>query len=791
MFVNWFSAVVGISIKLSKSERAASKEIRHSCFRDAGLKFIDSCRNFPESNDENFELQKRALVLAILISDFGIFERAETISLAKTIAERLKTARNAVFVGRNKEQQRFQQILTGEAAPGVFWLHGPGGVGKSALLRVLAEEARTSDFPVYFVDGHHLEATPEAFLRALCVSLNIPISENATRDGVLEVLQRYLEARTRRVVIFVDTIEVLAPLELWWREEFLPALPENVFLVLAGRKAPDAAWSADAGWRDLIQVRALHNLDAATASEYLKRRAVPTNQHGALLQFTHGHPLALSLVADFFDQRRTQGQDAITLEFTPEDAPEVVRTLLAKIVADESSTEHRAALEACALVRLTTEDLLEKLLDGDAHQAFVWLRGLSFIETSRQGLFPHDMVREVLLADLRWRNPGQHRLLHERAREFYAARFEAASVPEQQRLLMDYVFLHRYNPLVRPFLDWRENNSLVSEPQNEPLRPDELQDLVAMVETHEGAESAAIARDWLRAQPQSVLLMRNSRGEVAAFLAMVSLTAASPEEIERDPATKAAWNYLESHAPLRPGEEATMTRFWMSRDTYQDTSPAQSLVFVNAVRHYLTTPQLAFSFFVCAAPEFYAPLFQYASGLRLNEADFKVGSHVYGVYGHDWRALPPLEWLDLLGQREVSSAPSYNIAPPPTLDVLTRDEFCEAVRNALRDWHRPHDLRKNRLLRTRVVVNRAGRNAGIEERVTALQSLIREACESMRGAKREGKFLRALYHGYIKPAPTQERAAEAMDVPFSTYRRYLKSGLDSVADFLWKREIGG
>ena len=34
--------------------------------------------------------------------------------------------------------------------------------------------------------------------------------------------------------------------------------------------------------------------------------------------------------------------------------------------------------------------------------------------------------------------------------------------------------------------------------------------------------------------------------------------------------------------PLRPGERVTHIRFWMARDTYQDVSPAQSLIAVSS-----------------------------------------------------------------------------------------------------------------------------------------------------------------------------------------------------------------
>lgn len=63
---------------------------------------------------------------------------------------------------------------------------------------------------------------------------------------------------------------------------------------------------------------------------------------------------------------------------------------------------HRAALEACALVRLTTKALLAAMLESpDAHDLFEWLRNLSSIESGSQGIFPHDLAREALAADVR------------------------------------------------------------------------------------------------------------------------------------------------------------------------------------------------------------------------------------------------------------------------------------------------------------------------------------------------------------------------------------------------------
>jgi hypothetical protein len=42
----------------------------------------------------------------------------------------------------------------------------------------------------------------------------------------------------------------------------------------------------------------------------------------------------------------------------------------------------------------------------------------------------------------------------------------------------------------------------------------------------------------------------------------------------------------------------------------------------------------------------------------------------------------------------------------------------------------------------------------------------------------------------VRPAPTQEAAAEVLGLPFSTYRRYLAKAVERLTDVLWAVEIG-
>jgi hypothetical protein len=699
------------------------------------------------------------------------------------VTERLSAARRKRFVGRAGERTVFQSALTASELPfQVLHLYGPGGVGKTTLLGEFVSLAEQEKTPAYYLDARNLEPTPDSFLAALTSAMGL-----APDQSSLQILS----TQTDRRVVLVDTYETLVPLDSWLRDVFLPQLSENTLVVLAGREPPSAAWQADPGWQSALHVLPLRNLSPEESRAYLDKCNIPAKEHEAVLNFTHGHPLALSLVGDVFAQRPG-------LHFQPDAAPDIVKTLLERFVQKVPGPAHRAALEAAAMVRVTTEALLATMLrpanssadatsDQSAHELFEWLRGLSFIETSREGLFPHDLAREALLTDLRWRNPDWYKELHDRSRNYYASRIQQTRGLEQQRILYDYVFLHRDNPVIRSMMEWQSGTLIAPD----ALRAEDRAACVAIVRQHEGTESAKIAAMWFASQPESVTVYRDEQGAVIGFIAMLSLERATPEEINADPAARLALDYLRRNAPLRPGEVAGHYRFWMARDTYQDVSSVQTLIFLNTVRYQLTTRGLAYHFFPTANPKSWEGAFAYANLARLTEIDYTVGNRTYGVYGHDWRVEPPLAWLQLLAEREVAGGqPTALPQPVRQIIVLSQDEFAAAVRDALRDITRTEALSKNPLLQSRIVTERVGPTSMTNERAVALQTLLKDSAQSLQATPRDAKLYRALDVTYLHPAPTQERAAEAIDLPFSTYRRHLKEGIDRVIDILWQKEIG-
>jgi hypothetical protein len=95
-------------------------------------------------------------------------------------------------------------------------------------------------------------------------------------------------------------------------------------------------------------------------------------------------------------------------------------------------------------------------------------------------------------------------------------------------------------------------------------------------------------------------------------------------------------------------------------------------------------------------------------------------------------------------------------------------------------------LHHNPLLRSRFILQ-----AGLCDsaaRISFLRSRLIEVAELLQASPRDEKIYRTLYHTYLQPELTQEQAAELLDLPFSTYRRYLKTGISRVAEILWQQE---
>ena len=528
------------------------------------------------------------------------------------------------------------------------------------------------------------------------------------------------------LAIFIDTYERLESLDGWLREQYLPSLPAQTLIMIASRQLPSIEWRTD-----------LYRLQPE--------------------RFTVRHP-------------------------------DVTQALVRRLLDDVPTPLHRRALEVCAHLRVTTEDrLAEALMISDARELFDWLRSLSFIETGSSGVFPHDLTRDVIEADLRWRSPERFRQLHGDARRGIVRQLQHGSTAERQMAFSDLLFLHRNNPIMRPLFQWDTRGQA-------PATPAATQDhdlLVDIVRRHQGNASAEILRHWIRRQPDGFWMFHDAAGEVIGFVCMLEVASATDEDCQRDPAIAAARSYAAHVAPLRPGEQVLYSRWGLSRSAPvpSDTPGVWELICTVNVTQWFGAPRLSWSFVAVEDADRWTPFFSHIRQDRASLADFSVGGRTYAVFAHDWRAEPPLTWLREMSERELTTTPSDedDLETQTPIVVLSHPEFAAAVRQALRDYARPDRLAGNALLSSRLVVNKDQDQSPTE----ALRHLVRLSAEDLNMHPRDQRLYRALYRTFFNPAATQEQAADLLGLPFSTYRSHLRAGTERVTELLWQRELYG
>ena len=383
---------------------------------------------------------------------------------APSLSHRLAQTAHRCFVGRAAELQIFERALAAALPPfAVLWIHGPGGVGKSALLAALHERAIAGGRRVVRVDGASIERRPQGFVDAL--GLERPAAHDD--PGVL----------------LIDGCEHIEALQPWLREQFLPTMPQAWLTVCAGRRPPDSRWRHDAQWSALLRVHALSDLGEADACALLAARGVERTHWAEAAQWCRGHPLALSLLADVLRQ-----SDLPLQAVAP--GGSVVQALVERLAQDVPDARHLDALRVAAFVRDTNEEVLNAVLPGnDVRPLFDWLRSLAFMQPSPRGLVPHELVREVLVADTMWRDRQRTDALRAAACSHFYARIAATHGRERLHHQAAVLYVLRHQPHKEKFFDW----SALDVHRLEPAQAADESRVAAMAELHEGPA----ARPWL------------------------------------------------------------------------------------------------------------------------------------------------------------------------------------------------------------------------------------------------------------------------------------------------------
>jgi hypothetical protein len=673
----------------------------------------------------------------------------------------LQVARERAFVEREDEKEVFTAALSGPSAVAVIWVHGPGGIGKSTLTRQWVQQAQAAGRSVIEVDGRFLAHSPQEFEHLAGAVLHEP-----------------------GAVVVLDTFEQCQWLEGWLREQFLPRIAPGALVVLSGRARPDVEWSLDPGWSPALLVHELAPMTPEQSGALLAARGVSLQDRPGVAAFAGGNPLALSLAAAV-----TQRSPHPDRDWTP--TAEVLATLMSRLIGEVPSARHRRALEMAAQAHSTTEELLRAVLpDEDCTVLFAWLRELPFMESSPQGLFPHDAARETLVADLRWRSPEGYEAIRDRLLSEHLRLVRQVPPAQMLQAMGRAFYLYRDRPQVRAIFSW----SREAHEHEDEMSPEHLEKVLEMTRACQGEAAAELARYWYGRQPEAFHLFREARtGEIIAFSAHLVLPApADPQDVRTDPVVAAAWEHNNATAPVRPGEHFGMTRFAIYPAAYEQPTPVLSLMHWRGLAGAHRAVDRAQGYLV------YQDAVAWAERLRRTMTDtgrrVLVGERTFSLFFSDWRVTPFEEWFKIgvseavPDMRPRTAGPDLDpgLAPDPdpvTTAPMTRADFDECVRLALLTWHHPEGFASNALLRRSFVSGPDGTP------VERLRAMVSQAVEAMPADLAGVKAHAALVATYFSGAPTQEAAARRLGLPFGTYRRHLRAAVARVADVLWEAEL--
>jgi hypothetical protein len=676
---------------------------------------------------------------------------------AGTLADLLLPGRATGFAGRTELLHAFREMLraadSGGPAGRVLHVHGLAGIGKTSLLRRCAALAAEAGRPVVTADA--AGATWQARLR-----------ERAARGEP-------------GVVLLLDDIEAHPQAMPHLLEQLALHLPADGVAVLAGRLAPDPLWSGAPEWHGVLRTRQLHPLTVRESEEVLAALGVTAGLRQRVVRFSQGHPLALTWGA----------AAAHAGAFDHGEAPQgLVLHLLDRLLGPVPTPPHRAALEVCAHSRWTTEDLLAAALPEGAPVAgiFDWLRRLPGITSEQHGLSPDPLLRDLLDADLRWRNPSEYRALHDRVREHVLAQIRHSPPGGIVPATLALTYLHRSNGFVSRFVTWETDGDLVEV----PYRPELRDDVLRFIADADGEGAARTAAVWLRTQPWAFRLYWDvGRQRPAGALARLRLDDAMHADPVPDSLAQAAWRHAQTTRPLRPHEHAVLVRMYGPPSLHSEASPLLDLMIHRVLGSFILQESTAWTYIGLATGSFLDPLMRYLDQRPLPEPVVADGTD-FTLYAHDWRAVTLDRWMEVGHLVELAGPDARPAAGPragsPPLTVLSREQFDAAVSDALAAWQRKDLLARNPLTRSRMVAERGG-----DDPVEALQEVLAEALDTLGRDPRREKFYRAVVTGLLRGAPTREAAAERLGLPLSTFRRHLARGVEQIREYLWTGELRG
>lgn len=659
------------------------------------------------------------------------------------LAER---AEAAIFQGRQAELKTVLARLDEPGRlPGVVSVTGPPGIGKTTFAYALGRAWRDRGGGVAIIDSRDFAHT-------------LPGLHDALRSASGEAGEAGSWRATGPLLLVLDTFEELRDLEgqLW--ERFLPGLRGPVLVVLSGRNRARAS-APSSGWRLVTGEIELGPLPDDQARQLLAGLGVTGEDAvAAIVDLAGGSPLLLCVAAEV---HRAGGASDLAQPGLPGEAS---RPLIARMSGELRRPDVRELLQAASLVRTFDEELLAAMTGPAPAEAFDALCELSVVRVTAAGARVHDIVRQTVSAELRWRAPERYSQLRRRAGEHLLVRAAAGGtwpvVPELLHLIGETVGPRRF------FADATDRG--VS------LRPASDSDL---------PELERVCRDgshnfgWPAAHR-----LRELRADFAVAMDWFVVACADERPVGYSyslPLHRETWPGVASargsyFSVLPPGEIAAIRQAPPSApaafliagtvavDSYGSAEPALRLAtFTN--RH-VRAPAVRRSYV----------LMPQGSAFEATASSLGMSRRLAGI-GMQAGEPPADEWILDYGQLGLPSWVQRALSlpvPGSPLDLMTDEVLATQVKLALEDLYRPSSLAQSPLVR----LGCAGSAAGLR---ALLLRLLEDLGQAGRARDREAAALLISY--YVKRVGSHEVVAQRLGLPRTTFYRRLHHGLALLA----------
>ncbi|MEH2500416.1 DNA-binding winged helix-turn-helix (wHTH) protein [Bradyrhizobium sp. AZCC 1678] len=530
------------------------------------------------------------------------------------------------FVGRDAELNHLRSaISTAPSRTPLFFIHGPGGIGKTTLLERLRAEATTDGIGFVMVDAAGVLPRPDAVIAAVMNAFEL--------DGVTCGLEALASSRlaSARNVLVIDSFEHLEPASGWVRDTLLPSLPSQMSVVLAGRQPPDSRWTAHPLWGAAMHLTSLNSLSRAESARLLTAHDVDEGSQAAILDLCHGHPLALVMFAA--EARRS---DRVPQGL----GPDLVRELTRRCVAQAPTPLHRAALEACAQALTTTIPLLADVVDAaNAAMLFEWLAAQNYVKTSPHGLQLHELVRVAIDEEARWRDPRAWRALQHAINQHLIRRLREGR--DISRTVVELQFLGRHSPLMQRYFDYSTLGSVTVGPATEA----DASGIARLRDAGLPPAERVLFEHWRGQSVARTLAARHRDGQVCGVTVVLRLDQLVDRSVAVDPVVNAVWQVL-GDVLRDPANISLMSRFTIPEGERRGPNPAMNALQMCHSMLWATEPNLRFYVVASVHPNHFAPLLEGTGFRRMPGCDVVVDGLPIGCFMHDWQIEPWAEWRE-------------------------------------------------------------------------------------------------------------------------------------------------